>query len=328
MDLLRFMVNGFLQLCSYFLSIKPGYFISPLRLNISALESFFSTIKYQARGNLSGTNYAICRGRVMWRKDLRRTSSGDSSSGYRDQPLHLVQTSDDIDGGNFTPNSQSVVPSRSVRILAYHKPFRIDDVIEFQFPSELSQSTIGDRQGSNACTIIDVIAGYNFIKSNLISLRTKNELPDPWFNCLTDAMAEGNTIHDFVFAGAAADLDVEDVANMVGKDVHIQHYDLPIFISLVNGDAQLITELEKKRESDEKAAGVITMCGKSVAVLIQEMGDLVIFDSHQHPPKGASLALGNQAAKITEWLITCFRVCYSARPQSCELTWIHFDTST
>lgn len=52
------MYHGFSGLCEYFVTRYPGYFISPIRVNGSAVESLFSSLKYISGGNLSSVNYS------------------------------------------------------------------------------------------------------------------------------------------------------------------------------------------------------------------------------------------------------------------------------
>ena len=52
------MYYGFNGLCKDFLTDHAGYFISPIRINGSAIESLFSCLKYISGGNLSSTNYS------------------------------------------------------------------------------------------------------------------------------------------------------------------------------------------------------------------------------------------------------------------------------
>ena len=48
---------GFKGLCQEFTSKHEQYYVVPVRLNGSAVESLFSRFKYDAGGNLSATNY-------------------------------------------------------------------------------------------------------------------------------------------------------------------------------------------------------------------------------------------------------------------------------
>ena len=85
-DLLRIMYYGFRGFCQEFLQKHPGYTIYPIRFNGSAIESFFSQLKYITSGHLSGTNYATARAAVLTRgsvKGKRRNTD------YRKVPLHI-----------------------------------------------------------------------------------------------------------------------------------------------------------------------------------------------------------------------------------------------
>ena len=60
----------------------PDYFISPLRINGSAIESIFSVLKFTAGGNLSVRNYGSFRGRVITGREV--ITNSNSERGYRD----------------------------------------------------------------------------------------------------------------------------------------------------------------------------------------------------------------------------------------------------
>ena len=60
-DLLRLMYYGFKNLCADFVSAHPGYTVYPVRLNGSAVETFFSQVKHATSGQLSSINYATAR---------------------------------------------------------------------------------------------------------------------------------------------------------------------------------------------------------------------------------------------------------------------------
>ena len=49
---------GFIGLCEDFLSRHPEYFIVPVRISGSAIESVFSCLKYISGSNLSAINYS------------------------------------------------------------------------------------------------------------------------------------------------------------------------------------------------------------------------------------------------------------------------------
>ena len=85
------MFQGFIGLCEHFLSRYPGYFITPVRLNGSAAESYFSQLKYAVRGQLSAINYETAQAALETTKaaSTKRPHEAD----YRDAGLdmHPVQ---------------------------------------------------------------------------------------------------------------------------------------------------------------------------------------------------------------------------------------------
>ena len=85
-DLLRIDVQGFMEFCRYFLSKHPGYFISPLRLSGSAIESVFGQFKFSAGGKLDAANYRVARAAFL----TKQASEGHhSGKGYRDESLSV-----------------------------------------------------------------------------------------------------------------------------------------------------------------------------------------------------------------------------------------------
>ena len=87
MDLLHIMFQGFLGLCEHFLRRYPGYFITPVRINGSAIESYFSQLKYAGRGQLSAINYETARAALETTKaaSTKRLHEAD----YRDAGLDI-----------------------------------------------------------------------------------------------------------------------------------------------------------------------------------------------------------------------------------------------
>ena len=125
-----------------FIAAYPDYFISPLKINGSAIESIFSVLKFTAGGNLSASNYGSFRGRVITGREV--ITNSNSERGYRDDVI-LVS-------GSVTSSSEASRMSYSVRLI--YDPFGLNEMKQFCFSANLSQSTIGGRLGSNACTII------------------------------------------------------------------------------------------------------------------------------------------------------------------------------
>jgi hypothetical protein len=75
------MYGGFKGLCTDFVHEHPGYFISPLRINGSAVETIFSCLKYISGGNLASTNYASALAAFATQRDVSQNPY--SEPGYR-----------------------------------------------------------------------------------------------------------------------------------------------------------------------------------------------------------------------------------------------------
>ena len=75
-------IYGFRSFSSYFLSQYPGYFITPVRISGSAVETLFSQYKYSAGGKLDSANYESVHAANL----VKRVSSGHhSAKDYRDE---------------------------------------------------------------------------------------------------------------------------------------------------------------------------------------------------------------------------------------------------
>ena len=84
-DLLRIDIQGFTEFCSDFLSRREGYFISPLRLSGSAVESIFGQFKFSVHGKLDAANYRVARAALLTKQANEGHHSG---GGYRDVKLY------------------------------------------------------------------------------------------------------------------------------------------------------------------------------------------------------------------------------------------------
>ena len=84
-DLLHLMFQGFIGLCEHFLAEHPGYFITPVRIN--AIESYFSQLKYAARGQLSAINYETAQAAVETSKAASTKQPHEAD--YRDAHVDI-----------------------------------------------------------------------------------------------------------------------------------------------------------------------------------------------------------------------------------------------
>lgn len=85
-DLLRVCMYGFKAFCQDFLTEHPGYYIIPVRINGSAIETLFSQFKFSAGSKLSSVNYETAVRAFKMKKCIHGTFA--AAKGMRDIPLH------------------------------------------------------------------------------------------------------------------------------------------------------------------------------------------------------------------------------------------------
>lgn len=161
------------------------YFISPLRINGSAIESIYSILKFASGGNLSALSYGPALGKLINRKDMAQNKY--SEKGYRDVLLNISGE----DGANVSGSIINLsVPCQ--KLSSSH--------CIFSFPASISQSTVGDRQGSNACTIIAVKFGDYCHQQKLDISLLWNQLPNIWADSFVNAICDGNAVYDELYS--------------------------------------------------------------------------------------------------------------------------------
>ncbi len=81
------MYYGFKGLCEDFVTHNPGYFVVPVRISGSAIESVFSCLKYISGGNLSSANYNSSLSALVTQREISSNSKGES--GYRNITINI-----------------------------------------------------------------------------------------------------------------------------------------------------------------------------------------------------------------------------------------------
>ena len=82
---------GFKGFCQEFTAKHERYYVVPVRINGSAVESLFSRFKYDAGGNLSATNYESAISRLLTADAVSAIHQEESA--YRKDQLSLTMTS-------------------------------------------------------------------------------------------------------------------------------------------------------------------------------------------------------------------------------------------
>lgn len=154
------------------------------------------------------------------------------------------------------------------------KAIRETSMILYHFPREISQSSYGGRNGSNACTIIAVLISRAFCCSDITvpaiglsrkrAQRTGDEcnarateswkrptggesrdrespqtgnLSEDWINLLSNCIAEGNRLYDKLVNSKQQSviyLSVEDVSEEFGSALHIENLGSSLPVSFIS----------------------------------------------------------------------------------------------
>ena len=138
-------------------------FISLLQINGSAKESIYHVLKLASGGNLSALSYGPALGKLINRKDMVQNKY--SEKGSRDATLNVSSS----DGG--------IVSTLITNVTVYSQKLS-NSLCIFSFPANIAQSSVGDRPGINACTIMAVRFGDYCKQQNLDISLLWNQLPN------------------------------------------------------------------------------------------------------------------------------------------------------
>ena len=242
-------------------------------------------------------------GRLINRKSLSLNKY--SEEGYRNLTLN-------IDG--ISTENQICIKCTKVS----------SSLCQFIFPTTIAQSTIGGRQGSNACTIIAVIFGAYCVKYNLdVSLLWK-QLPQLWASSFISAICDGNDMYDEVYGDTAVYLDVEDVVQSVGTECNVQSISAVFGFTDANDFADLAAHISNVQQP---SYGVLIGCGKSVGILVQANGLCALIDSHIHTSSGAIILMADSPSSvITAYLRILLE--QNLALNLCTFTWVMYGNAS
>ena len=308
-------MHGFLSFCEWFFdNISPNgkYFISPLHINGSAIESIYSVLKFASGGNLSALSYGPALGKLINRKDLERNKN--SEKGYRDVVVNISGTTAAADVTGSTTNLVVV----GLRKSNFHGVFI--------FPSNVSQSTVGDRVGSNACTLIAVKCGAYCFQNKLDLLLLWNQLPNVWLNSFVNAICDGNEVYDELYGDTAVYLDV-DVVNAVGDLFSVESADQLFGFTNANEFQDLVGHISGViHSSSADHYGVIISCNMTVGIFVKSNGLCAIIDSHQHVNSngGAMIIMASNPKEAILEYADCVMRNQNHTLNNRTLTWVQY----
>ena len=155
-------------------------------------------------------------------------------------------------------------------------------VLAFLLPKDMCQSRLLGRSGSNACTLIAVLTGFNFLKDSLdFSVVDPIKFPQVEF---VEIMRQGNDLYDIQTGDQARYFDTEEAMQICALTNFIT-----ADLTVVTDDQQVLG-LCRDWIIQGGAYVCILQPGYTVVVLSKRNTALVLFDSHgQGPTRGAMM---------------------------------------
>lgn len=178
-------------------------------------------------------------------------------------------------------------------------------IIEWPFPADFSQLTIGGRNGSNACAFISLYFGQVASKG-ILPPRQGLALDVLWKDALGEAMTRGNDLHDEMFDHEGINLNADEAVEMAGDDCGVlclgQQKDL--FGGTVVAKQLLAELLDDSAGRRQRICLLFFSCGRTMFLLVDSCGHMYFVDSHSHRDCGAIIASSppGNGVEFTEWI--------------------------
>jgi len=190
-------------------------------------------------------------------------------------------------------------------------------VKEWQFVQSFSQSTIGGRNGSNACTLIALYMGK---VASVLDLPPPNGLSlDPlWKMSLEESIIVGNSIHDDVYDHEGINLDVDEAIDVGGEICSAQGTGQQMdFMPNFNPKDTFGNYINELCQRGSKSHHILQIHGRAMLLTFDVNGTIYFVDSHLHGKQGAMIAVSppNTGHEFATWLDRMMSDCWG-----CTLT--------
>ena len=205
-------------------------------------------------------------------------------------------------------------------------PSTVHMVTFWELPAFLSQSTIGGRQGSNACTLISLLLAKTYMTNKqLLQLVDTQPLNQSWIVALVSCMLGGNQVYD-AYTRNPIYLGVVEAIPLVRNSLGQVNYEEELTVCFVKEvgaaeESALSYQLSRRLSSTNAAFTIIS--GMTITFISDGSGNIILLDSHLHTPKGALVAKCKHGdiEGLLNWLKGRLRVLINL----CTVTFIHFN---
>ena len=185
------------------------------------------------------------------------------------------------------------------------KRCEVGNITMFTFPSTFSQSTIGGRQGSNACTLIGVI----FAKYHYLLGLDKTFDDEVAASALKIAMTNGNHKHDTVYQGQAVNLTVDESIVLMKLKASIDTDQAAVNTHNTEGiedDQALLPWYLQKLSATSKEASFFMRGHATISILPINNDKLQLVDTHLHHDGTIGAVILLAGKENIQELIDCF----------------------
>ena len=176
----------------------------------------------------------------------------------------------------------------------------------WNFPRHLSQTYFKGRNGSNACTIISIIVGRYFARSNL-PYQNQGYLSNEWLNLFYTSIDDGSQFYDrLVKEMGVLDLSIEEVYERLGGNLNMAYVNASLPVSF-DADIETVTiyyQLKELLMQHKKNVCLFIHKKRTASFLIYETGEVIYADSHAFGENGALLISAdiNTLSSLLEFL--------------------------
>ena len=174
-------------------------------------------------------------------------------------------------------------------------------VTEWSFPEDFSQSTIGGRNGSNACAFICLYFGQVASKGLLVPKQGLT-LSNVWREVFEWAITSGNELHDELFDHEGINVNVDEAVEIAGEECGVAY--LGQQKDFFGSPKELLAEHLNSLALGAQRSCHLFCSSERTMFLMCDSGNLYFVDSHSHKDSGALIAsvpTGNGEA-FAEWI--------------------------
>jgi len=157
------------------------------------------------------------------------------------------------------------------------------------FPRYISQTYFKGRNGSNACTIISMIIGRFFARSDLL-YQNNGYLSHDWLNLFYTSIEDGNSFYDTLIKEVGVlDLSIEEVYERIGASLNLVRVfpSLPVSFEDEVETVTIYYQLKQLLQQRQKIVCLFIYKKRTSSFLIYQDGGIVYADSHAFGTNGA-----------------------------------------